>query len=164
MRGEELPIVEAVDPEMRIPVDAFIPPNYIPDLSERLILYQRLADLFNDQACWDLSEEIEDRFGAPPEAMQNLIQLMRLRALIRLAGAVRIEFHRHQVSLQFSPKAPLSRDRISQTLRQYPDVYSQKSTLTFLIKVEQEIIDNPGDLVHPIKQFLGLISDNTSQW
>lgn len=164
MRGEELPIVEAVDPEMRIPVDAFIPPNYIPDLSERLILYQRLADLFNDQACWDLSEEIEDRFGAPPEAMQNLIQLMRLRALIRLAGAVRIEFHRRQVAIQFSPKAPLLRDRINEILRKSPDLYSQKSTLTFLIRVEQEIIDNPGDLVPPIKQFLGQISDNISAW
>jgi transcription-repair coupling factor (superfamily II helicase) len=164
MRGEELPIVEAVDPEMRIPVDAFIPPNYIPDLSERLILYQRLADLFNDQACWDLSEEIEDRFGKAPDAMQNLIQLMRLRSLIRLAGAVRIEFHRYQVSLQFSPKAPLSREKINKIIGQFPDLYSQKSTLTFQIRVEHEIIDNPGDLVHPIKQFLGHISDNTSQW
>ncbi len=164
MRGEELPIVEAIDPEMRIPVDAFIPPDYIPDLAERLILYQRLADFLNDQSAWELSDEIEDRFGKPPPPMENLIQLMRLRALIRLAGVVRIEFSRRQITLHFSPKAPISRERLNLILANNAQKYSQKSPLTYLIKVEQEIIDNPADLVPPIQHFLGSISDAVEIW
>jgi transcription-repair coupling factor (superfamily II helicase) len=164
MRGEELPIIEAIDPEMRIPVDAYIPPNYVPDLSERLILYQRLADLITDSSAWDLSSEIEDRFGAMPQPVQHLLQLMRLRSLIRLGGVVRIEFSPRTIILNFTPRAPIDRDRLSTTLANNKDRYAQKSPLSYTIKVDLEILDNPADLVEPVKHFLNLIIHNFPAW
>jgi transcription-repair coupling factor (superfamily II helicase) len=164
MRGEELPIIEAIDPEMRIPVDAYIPPNYVPDLSERLILYQRLADLITDDSAWELSDEIEDRFGVMPKPVQHLLQLMRLRSLIRLGGVVRIEFSSQTIILHFTPRAPIDRDRLSATLSNNKERYAQKSPLSYTIKVDLEILDNPADLVEPVKHFLNLIIHNFPAW
>jgi transcription-repair coupling factor (superfamily II helicase) len=164
MRGEELPIIEAIDPEMRIPVDAYIPPNYVPDLSERLILYQRLADLITDDSAWELSDEIEDRFGVMPKPVQHLLQLMRLRSLIRLGGVVRIEFSSQTIILHFTPRAPIDRDRLSATLANNKERYAQKSPLSYTIKVDLEILDNPADLVEPVKHFLNLIIHNFPAW
>lgn len=164
MRGEELPIIESVDPEMRIPVDAYIPPDYVPDLSERLILYQRLADLLTDTSSWDLSTEIEDRFGTMPEPVAKLIQLMRLRSLIRLGGVVRMEFTPRTIIVHFTPKAPINRERLLATLNNQKDRIIQKSPLSFHLKVELETIDNPADLVAPVKHFLESIIPHFPNW
>jgi transcription-repair coupling factor (superfamily II helicase) len=164
MRGEELPIVESVDPEMRIPVDAYIPPDYVPDLSERLILYQRLADLLTDTSSWDLSTEIEDRFGVMPQPVSQLMQLMRLRSLIRLGGVVRMEFIPKTIILHFTPKAPISREKLQQALSNQRDRLVQKSPLSFHLKIEAETIDNPADLIAPIKQLLQSIIQDFPNW
>src|SRR5690606_15097537 len=41
LKGEELSLEEVIDPEITISANAYIPEEYIPDVSERLILYQR---------------------------------------------------------------------------------------------------------------------------
>ena len=38
------PATEMVDPEIRLPVAARLPEDYVPDVSQRLVLYKRLAE------------------------------------------------------------------------------------------------------------------------
>ncbi len=164
MRGEEIPISEVIDPDMRIPVDAYIPPNYIPDLSERLILYQRLADILTDQQSWELSLEIEDRFGATPLPAQNLLQLMRLRSLIRLGGVVRIEFVPNLLTLNFSPKARIDRPRLESLIKFSEGKIKQRSPLSLSLNLDLPAIENPADLVEPVKRILASIIDKFPEW
>lgn len=108
MKGEEPHLEDIIDPEVRIlGVDAFIPETYVPDIGERLVLYQRLSNIRNDDEAFDLQREMEDRFGPCSVEVDNLMLVMRYRGLLRSYGVVKAEVTPTKASLTFSPLALL---------------------------------------------------------
>ena len=49
----------------------------------RLSLYKRLASAVDEAQVADIAEEMEDRFGPPPEEARRLVQLMSLKTELR---------------------------------------------------------------------------------
>ena len=76
-----------------LPLASFIPESYVPDIEGRLALYQRIAGLRSREEVEALAVETEDRFGALPEALTNLLATVRLRIAGSAAGigAIRVE-------------------------------------------------------------------------
>ncbi|MBM3141011.1 MAG: transcription-repair coupling factor, partial [Chloroflexi bacterium] len=69
-----------------LPVAAYIPESYLPDIEARLALYQRIAGLRSGDDVEALARETEDRLGALPEALAQLLGLVRLRLAALRAG------------------------------------------------------------------------------
>ena len=80
---------EEIDPDVQLPVPAFIPDPYMPDVHQRLYFYKRFAQASGDEELDEIRAEIVDRYGDPPEevdALQAVMQVkVRLRAL-RIRG------------------------------------------------------------------------------
>jgi transcription-repair coupling factor (superfamily II helicase) len=76
---------EEIDPDVQLPLPAFIPDPYMPDVHQRLFFYKRFAQAGTDEELDDVRAEIVDRYGDPPDevdALQALMQVkVRLRAL-----------------------------------------------------------------------------------
>jgi transcription-repair coupling factor (superfamily II helicase) len=116
LKGDEPLLEDTIDPEVRIVgVDAFIPETYIPDIGERLVIYQRLSNLRSDEEAFDMQREIEDRFGPCSIEVDNLMLVMRYRSLLRRHGIVKADVTPFRASLSFSPIA-LLRDGTKPTL------------------------------------------------
>ena len=79
-------------PRMELPLQASIPDDYVPHMPTRLSVYQVIARITNRKAINDFREELRDRFGPPPEEVENLLIIADLRVL---GGAVNIESIRH---------------------------------------------------------------------
>jgi transcription-repair coupling factor (superfamily II helicase) len=62
-----------------LPVPAYIPESYVPDIEGRLALYQRVAALRAREEAETLAQETADRFGPLPEPLPHLLRLVRLR-------------------------------------------------------------------------------------
>jgi transcription-repair coupling factor (superfamily II helicase) len=108
LKGVEPELEDVVDPDVRIVgVDAFIPESYVPDIGERLVLYQRLSNIRSDDESYDLLSEVEDRFGPCAVEVNNLMTLMRYRGLLRRHGVVKSEVTPSKISLTLSPLALL---------------------------------------------------------
>jgi transcription-repair coupling factor (superfamily II helicase) len=104
IKGEEPLLEDVVDPDVRIVgVDAFIPEAYVPDIGERLVLYQRLSNIRSDEEGYDILSEMEDRFGPCAVEVHNLLTLMQYRGLLRRHGVVKSEVNPLKASLTFSP-------------------------------------------------------------
>lgn len=159
LRGEEPELVDTIDPELKIAVNAFLPADYVPDISQRLILYQRLADLRSEEEVYDLNNEIEDRFGRIPEEAKNLISLMELRSILKQTGILLAEFGNGILALQFSPKAKIDAERLFKLVKEQPNKFSLKGKLTVTIKTEFEQIENPRELMEPIRNLLTIVSN-----
>jgi transcription-repair coupling factor (superfamily II helicase) len=115
LKGDEPLLEDIIDPEIRIPgFDAYIPEAYVPDIGERLVLYQRLSNIRSEDEALDLQREIEDRFGPTSEEVDNLMLLMRYRSLLRRHGIVKADVTPVRASLTFSPIA-LLRDGLKPT-------------------------------------------------
>ena len=71
------------EPELKLPVPGFFPEDYVASVDLRLDLYARLSRAENEEAVYDLEQEIADRCGPlPPEAL-NLIELSALKTHLR---------------------------------------------------------------------------------
>ena len=73
-------------------------------MSERLILYQRLVELRDEAHGAEMLEEIEDRFGHPPEEVLMLVELMVFKSILRRGGATGARYRDGQLSLTFHPE------------------------------------------------------------
>ena len=62
-----------------VQVPAHIPESYIPDLSQRLDIYRRIADIRTAGDALDVNDELIDRFGDPPESVDGLVRIALLR-------------------------------------------------------------------------------------
>jgi len=78
-KGEKLE--ESFDTSVDIRTDAFIPPSYIANESQKLDIYKRIAGIETDGEAEEMLEELIDRFGEPPRSVQNLLTIARLKAM-----------------------------------------------------------------------------------
>ena len=62
-----------------INVTAFIPDEWVGSKEQKMIEYKRLADVKTDVELDYITEEWKDRFARPPESVQNLIKLIKIR-------------------------------------------------------------------------------------
>jgi transcription-repair coupling factor (superfamily II helicase) len=76
---KKLPQREAVDVTIDLPVAAYFPERYLPDMRTKIDLYRRLARCASETELDDLKAELSDRFGPPPGEVEELIELARLR-------------------------------------------------------------------------------------
>lgn len=62
-----------------INITAYIPDEWVGSTEQKMIEYKRLADVKNSVELDYIVEEWVDRFAKPPESVENLIKLIRLR-------------------------------------------------------------------------------------
>ena len=77
-----------VELNMDLPIDAHLPPVYVPTESLRFAAYRRLADVTTLEELADVRVEWLDRFGPLPGAAEALLAVARLRVLCLSAGVV----------------------------------------------------------------------------
>jgi transcription-repair coupling factor (superfamily II helicase) len=77
-------------PTVDLPLDAYLPEEYVPESYDRTRLYRRMAVLDDLGELERLESEFRDRFGRLPEVVANLMVILRLRILAHRAGAATI--------------------------------------------------------------------------
>jgi transcription-repair coupling factor (superfamily II helicase) len=62
-----------------LPLDSYLPDDYIGDRTLKVNFYQRLANLSSPEQIEAMTAELNDRFGPPPRPVQNLLAMVRLK-------------------------------------------------------------------------------------
>lgn len=80
------------DPEclIDIQIDAHIPEDYISSVPHRLAIYRRIADIRNSEDAMDVTDELIDRFGEPPQSILGLIEISLMRNTASILGIYEI--------------------------------------------------------------------------
>ncbi|SHN46355.1 transcription-repair coupling factor [Cryptosporangium aurantiacum] len=120
-KGERTEIESEV--KVDLPVDAHLPHDYIPGERLRLEAYRKLAGITTAEDLAAVREEIRDRYGNPPEPVENLFAVAAFRVKAKAA-------HINEVSLQgkqvrFAPMR-LAESKAMRLQRLYPgSMYKQ---------------------------------------
>ena len=85
-----------------LPLEARLPDDYVADAGLRLRLYRRLASLTDLNAISDFRQELSDRFGAPPAAVDSLLYQVRVKALATQAGVTSIAVEEQRLIIKAS--------------------------------------------------------------
>jgi len=73
------PVVERIEVDVDIDLNAYLPADYISDDRQRMEIYRKLARAVTLQALQAVGEEMRDRFGAHPEPVGKLLARHGLR-------------------------------------------------------------------------------------
>ena len=98
------PLEERPDPVIELAVDAYIPGDYVEDAMHKIELYQQIAALQNETQAGEMLDEIIDRFGDPPEPLQNLITVAKIKNQARTMGVKAVIQKADWVEISFTAK------------------------------------------------------------
>jgi transcription-repair coupling factor (superfamily II helicase) len=105
-KGEEK--ARAVETNVELPVEAYIPGDYIPDTNQKVEIYKRMAGLLSEAELSELADELADRFGDLPGAVQSLLAVARVRVLASHLKIKNINLLPGQLRLLFAPDHALT--------------------------------------------------------
>ena len=69
-----------------LPLDAYLPDDYVGDRTLKVKFYQRLANLNRPEQIEAMEAELTDRFGPPPLPVKNLLAMVRLKVEAAMLG------------------------------------------------------------------------------
>lgn len=81
VKGE--PIIEEVDVEIDLTVNAYIPDTYISDELTKIEMYKKIASIQNKEDMDEITEELEDRFSDIPKPVQTLLKIAYIKSLCK---------------------------------------------------------------------------------
>ncbi|HEX6586511.1 MAG TPA: transcription-repair coupling factor [Solirubrobacterales bacterium] len=135
--GEEGPLeLEPREPvRIDVDVDAYIPADYVPLEAAKIDVHRRLAAAREAGELRALRDELEDRFGSPPEPVSNLLDLQRARIALGEAGARAVEFRAGR--LRVSP-VELDSEQVSALNERVPEAIYQWRERTVAVPVPED--------------------------
>jgi transcription-repair coupling factor (superfamily II helicase) len=86
-----------------LPVDAYLPDEYVPEEPQKLELYRRLGRVATDSELGVVRAELLDRFGPVPPPVERLMDVARLRFTAEAAGIASLSREDGQLVLRFPP-------------------------------------------------------------
>jgi transcription-repair coupling factor (superfamily II helicase) len=117
LRGREPAPV--VDPEIRLPIPARLPEEYVADVRQRLVLYKRLAGAPDAETVSRLSDELLDRFGPLPPEAENLLGVIRLKVAARALGIASVALEEGELVLTAAPASRVNPDKLVQLVTRH---------------------------------------------
>ena len=147
IKGEKIES-RAIDVKLEIPLEAYIPTEYVSDGPTRISLYQELSAVSTPENVDEIQVSIHDRFGPLPESVNSLILLMKIKLLARRAGCNRVAINKNgELVLSFQGEQQQIKDNIQRVFRssrrdfqvQYEEPISLRTKLAAIGKKEMAL-------------------------
>lgn len=100
-------------PAIDLPLVSQIPDAYVTDSALRLRLYRRLADVNDDSQVDEMAREFQDRFGALPEQVENLLYLLRVKLAATRVNAATVTLDDGRLMVRFRQEDSARMERVN---------------------------------------------------
>lgn len=102
-------------------LEILIPDDYVAHVTERLSLYTQLDNLEEETGLKQFAAALKDRFGTPPEPVENLFTALRCRWLAKELGFEKLILKNQQLRLYFisNPDAPYFESAVFRHIMDY---------------------------------------------
>ena len=131
LKGEK--VEETVETRISLPVEAYLPDDYVPDSRQKISIYKKIAGLKDREALNELREELMDRYGAIPEPAEMLLGIANIKQLSQHLGIITIVAGKEQVKVTFDERKP----RIN--VKKFIEIVHQNKNLQLLPPAQLKI-------------------------
>lgn len=121
------------DVELSLGFDFSIPSFYIPQVDERINFYRRIISCRSLQELKEVLEEMQDKYGKAPEAIEPLISLGKIKILARQMGIKKIERKGAFLEVAFYSESPPDPVKLMEFLKKKKGRFTEGG---FLIEVK----------------------------
>ncbi|MET8053558.1 transcription-repair coupling factor [Streptosporangium sp. NPDC005286] len=123
---------ERPDVKVELPINAHIPHDYVTSERLRLEAYKRIAAIGSDSDIGAVRDELVDRYGRPPQQVENLLEVARFRIRARRAGLTDVTLQGQNI--KFAP-VELKDSQQVRLQRLYPKALLKQAAGTLLVPV-----------------------------
>ena len=140
--------------------ELMLPDHYVNSTSERLLLYQRLAEIENKKELEKFQNELEDRFGKLPEEAVNLLKSVELRWLAAEIGFEKIVMKKG-VFLGYFPDNPQNKFYQSEKFKYLLNYLTQNPSQAQLKEKNNQLLMRKDNMesIEEINQLLSSINN-----
>ncbi|RPH37890.1 MAG: transcription-repair coupling factor, partial [Desulfobulbaceae bacterium] len=117
--GQDKSVAEDIDTEINLQISAYIPEQYMPDISQRYVTYRRIAALATSAAAMqdELRDELVDRYGPLPPETVNLLQIVSIKRDLAALRISKLEKGKDSLVYSFMEDTPLSPEMLLRSLQ-----------------------------------------------
>ncbi|HEX4998979.1 MAG TPA: TRCF domain-containing protein, partial [Terriglobia bacterium] len=146
--GRELPEVET---SIGLKADLKIPTDFLDDEHQRLRVYKQIASSRSEDEVDGLYRDLEDRYGALPLPVRNLLEYARLRILGRARGVMAIDRGTQGVDIKFHESARIEPERVVELVERDDRItFSPPSTLRLRVSSVRDLFENIASVLREI--------------
>jgi len=102
-----------VEVSMNLSFKGRIAPEYVPDLTQRIDLYNRIGTVTSSDQITDVKEEMIDRFGPLPEETEKLLTVAMIKALAVDLKIEKVDVTGSRLYLAFHPSTGVSPEKLA---------------------------------------------------
>jgi transcription-repair coupling factor (superfamily II helicase) len=88
--------------------------SYVPEENQRLRLYKKIAGAASEAAVAEVRAEMEDRYGAPPDATVFLLEAALIRLECERIGIAQVDRKRAELHIRFKENAAVDPQHLMQ--------------------------------------------------
>ena len=114
LKGEK--VVEKLNTEIEIEIEAYAPDTYIPLQSDRMNFYQQLAAAESLEEIEQVRAQLSDVYGTIPRQVDNLFTVAQLKLLANKAGVVKVSIKPRRGEITFANRDKMMRQSVFEAL------------------------------------------------
>ncbi len=137
LKGE--PPSTGVEPDVNLPVPAYLPEAFVPDVHLRLLLYKRLSQCQSAEDLADLRAELVDRFGDAPPELDALEEVLLLKLDLRRLNLRELSGGPGRIVVTLGPQARLAGEKLMKLVQRSRGHYKLTPDLKLIAKVDASV-------------------------
>jgi transcription-repair coupling factor (superfamily II helicase) len=126
--GLSEPAADRWSPQITIGMPVLIPEDYVSDLSVRLSLYRRLADLDTEEEIENFGAELRDRFGVLPDEVRYLFKVAAIKGYCRSANVEKVDAGPKGAVITFRDNSFAQPDRLVYFIKQHGQAAARRKS------------------------------------
>ncbi len=154
--AQGLKVEEETEVSVDINIDAYLPEIYIKNHNQRIDIYKKIAAVETEDDKFEIEDELIDRFGDIPKAVQNIIDVAALKSPAKNAGIFEITQSGDSLLLKFHEEF-IDANLIMGLDRTYPKriklLSDEKPIVSYALKGDyKNILNTVSNLIYVIKE------------
>ncbi len=142
--------IEVELPPANLPVNAYIPNEYITDTAQRLGYYKRIAGSRTREELKSLVRELRDRYGELPLPLKNLLRTMEIRIMAHQAGAESLQYENGVLLIKFRPDRLLKARWQLGLMEQFRGIHTQPDEIRY--KMGKHLLESALEVLKALLQ------------
>ena len=157
--GVDESIPQVWSPQISFGLSVYIPEDYVGDLSERLVLYRRLANAESDHELESFAAELIDRFGKLPVETQQLLEVSSLKTICKQLGIEKLDANEKRAVFTFREDTLLDPNHLMRVI--------EKRRNTLKIRPDSKLVfsgleEKGSDRIQTVKKLLKQLATTSS--
>jgi transcription-repair coupling factor (superfamily II helicase) len=136
LKGE--PRDQTPDPELHLPVPAYLPEAYIPDIDQRLMIYRRLSGRLTKDEIDAMAEELLDCYGPLTPEAANLLEVVQAKGILRGIGIKRLDMSDGLITVTFADGHHIDRERLVAEVLKRPRRYQLTPDNQLRVRLQED--------------------------